>query len=299
MNRSALEEVLDQHQAVFQEGLGTLRGFEAHLDVEPGDSPRYCRAHTVPYAWREKVEEALQKLESEGILEPVQFSNWAAPIVPMLKSDGTSVRVCGDFCMTVNPISKLDRYPILKIEDLFAILKKGKTFTKLDLSQVYQQLVLDEESQINTHKGLYKYKRLPYGVSSAPGIFQRAMENLLQGIDGVAMYIDNILVTGATEEEHLKALGEVLSRLENAGLRAKKNKCRFMAPSVLYLGYWIDTKGLHPLADKVQAIERAPVPQNVTELKSFLGLLTYYGKFISNQATHLAPLYQLLQKDQP
>ena len=152
---------------------------------------------------------------------------------------------------------------------------------------------------INTHKGLFRYTRLPYGISSAPRIFQRVMESLLQGIPGVVVYIDDILITGATEQEHLQALEEVLSRLEKAGLRARKCKCRFMVPSVDYLGYRIDKEGLHPLPDKVKAIKEAPDPTSVTELKAYLGLLTYYSKFLPNLSTTLAPLYVLLQKDYP
>ena len=152
---------------------------------------------------------------------------------------------------------------------------------------------------INTHKGLFRYTRLPYGISSAPGIFQRVMENLLQGIPSVVVYIDDILITGATEQEHLQALEEVLSRLEKAGLRARKCKCRFMVPSIDYLGYRIDTEGLHPQPDKVKAIKEAPNPTCVTELKAYLGLLTYYSKFLPNLSTTLAPLYALLQKDYP
>ena len=102
------------------------------------------------------------------------------------------------------------------------------------------------------------------------------MENLLQGIPGVVVYIDDILVTGKTQEEHLAILERVLSRLESAGLRLKRNKCVFLAPSVIYLGYKIDAEGLHPVAEKVQAVTEAPRPTNVQELKSFLGLLTYY-----------------------
>ena len=124
--------------------------------------------------------------------------------------------------MTVNPVSKLNRYPIPKVEDLFATLEGGATFTKLDLSQAYLQLKLDPESRkyvvINTHKGLFRYTRLPYGISSAPGIFQKVMESLLQGIPHVAVYIDDILITGASESEHLQSLEEVLRRLERAGL---------------------------------------------------------------------------------
>ena len=162
----------------------------------------------------------------------------------VVKSDKKSVRICGDFKVTVNPVSKLYRYPIPKIEDLFAILDGGKVFTKLDLSQAYQQLNLDANSRkylvINTHKGLYCYNRLPYGISSAPGIFQRAMETLLQGIPYVTVYIDDILVTGETEEDHLQTLERVLERLAKAVLRARKGKCKFMVPSVDFLGYVID-----------------------------------------------------------
>ena len=123
------------------------------------------------------------------------------------------------------------------------------------------------------------------------------MEDLLRGIPSVAVYLDDILITGPSSEDHLKSLEEVVKRLANAGLRVKKHKCCFMAPSVSYLGYVIDSKGLHPLPDKVQAIQDAPTPRNVQELKSYLGLLTYYGKFIPNLATHLAPLYELLGKE--
>ena len=110
----------------------------------------------------------------------------------------------------MNPVSKLDRYPIPKVEVLFAALGGGKLFSKIDLTQAYQQLPLDDESKqyvvINTHKGLFRYTRLPFGISSAPGIFQRVIESVLQGIPGVITYLDNILVSGATEEEHLKTL---------------------------------------------------------------------------------------------
>ena len=104
---------------------------------------------------------------------------------------------------------------------------------------------------INMHRGLFKYTRLPYGVSSAPGIFQRFMENVLQGIPKVTVCIDDILITGTTDEEHLKTVAEVLRRLEKTGLRANMAKCKFLAPSVTYLGHRIDHSGLHPLAEKV------------------------------------------------
>ena len=220
----------------------------------------------------------------------------AAPIVPVLKSDKKSLRICGDFKMTVNSASKLDAYPIPRIEDLFARLSGGVCFSKLDLSQAYLQLELEEDSKqfvvINTHKGLFRYNRLPFGISSAPGIFQRTMESLLQNIPSVVVYLDDILIAGQSEEEHLRLLEEVL---ETAGLRLKREKCVLMSESVEYLGHTIDRHGLHPTKEKVQAVCEAPSPKNVSELKSYLGLLTYYSKFLPNLATLLAPLYQLLQ----
>ena len=221
----------------------------------------------------------------------------------MRKKDGKSLRICGDFRITINQASKLDRYPIPKIADLFAKLAGGQSFTKLDMSQAYQQLVLDKESRkyavINTHQGLFSYNRLPFGVSSAPGIFQRTMESLLGGMEGVVVYLDDVLVTEKTEVEHLVTLDEVLRRTEEAGLRLQKDKCVFLAPSVVYLGHRIDTQGLHPITDKVLAVQKAPSPCNVSELQSYLGLLSYYAKFLPNLSTHLAPLYKLLKNEKP
>ena len=135
---------------------------------------------------------------AEGTLELVEVAEWAAPIVSVLKPDKVNVRICGDFKQTVDPVSTLDKYPILKIEDLFSTLAGGKVFSKIDLSQAYQQLPLADEFKkyvvINTHKGLFRYTRLPFGISSAPGIFQRVMENILQGISNVTVYLNDILL---------------------------------------------------------------------------------------------------------
>ena len=175
---------------------------------------------------------------------------------------------------------RLEWYPLPKVEDLFSTLAGGITFTKLDLSQAYQQLVLDDDSKeivtINTYKGLFSYERLPFGVSSAPGIFQRTMETVLAGVPRVLVYLDDILVTGASQEEHMSNLKEVLSRLQEAGLHLRKDKCEFMISSVIYLGHIIDANGLHPAPDKLKAVRNAPAPHNVTQLKAYLvGLYRY------------------------
>jgi len=125
------------------------------------------------------------------------------------------------------------------------------------------------------------------------------MESLLQGISGVVVYLDDILITGRTVQEHLATLEEVLQRMETAGLRLKKSKCKFLVPSVTYLGHQIDAQGLHPVSDKVKAIQEAPEPWNVSALKSYLGLLSYYSRFLPNMSSTLAPLYKLLKKKEP
>lgn len=294
-----LDTLLSKHKAAFETGLGTLAGATVKIYVEPEAKPKYFKARPLPYALREKVETELTRLETEGIIEPVDFSEWAAPIVPIVKQD-KSLRICGDYKVTVNQVSKLDNYPIPKTEDLLAVLGGGDKFTKLDMSQAYQQLRLDENSKkyttINTHRGLYQYTRLPYGVSSAPGIFQRTMDNLLQGIPQVVVRVDDILVTGNDNATHLQNLETVLERLENAGLRLRQDKCVFMAPEVVYLGYKIDRNGIHPVADKVLAIKNAPTPTNQTQLRAFLGMLNYYHKFLPNVSSVLEPLHVLLRK---
>ena len=142
----------------------------------------------------------MNRLVAEGTLKPVEVAEWAASIVSVLKPDKVNVRICGDFKQTVNPVSTLDKYPIPKIEDLFSTLAGGKVFSKIDLSQAYQQLPLADESKkyviINTHKDLFRYTRLLFGrISSVPGIFQRVMENILQGISNVIVYSDDIFLS--------------------------------------------------------------------------------------------------------
>ena len=158
-NNPQLQRVLEEHNEVFSNELGTLTGTKAKIYVDPEATPNFMKARPVPYALKAKVETELDRLQSEGILSPVEFSEWAAPIVPIVKQDGT-VRICGDYKCTVNQVSKLDNYPIPKTEDLLATLGGGNRFTKLDMSQAYQQLELEEGSKtfttINTHKGLYQ-----------------------------------------------------------------------------------------------------------------------------------------------
>jgi len=168
--------VLNQYSKVFKSGVGTLKDFKAHIFIDPVVPPKFCKACSVPYAMRPLAKTQLDKLVQEGILTPVQHADWAALILPVMKADKQSVRICGDFKQTVNKASPLDKYPILKIYDLFLQLAGGQKFTKLDMSQAYQQICLDDDSKkyvvINTSKCLFQYNHLPFSISSAPEIFQ-------------------------------------------------------------------------------------------------------------------------------
>lgn len=153
---SVVDEMLHEFAELFQPELGTIKGVQAQLEVQDDAVPRFHRSRSVPYALRGAIE---QDLEQSGIIEKVRYSDWAAPIVPVPKGDG-GIRLCGDYKVTVNPVLKVDKYPLSTPEDLFATLAGGEAFTKLDLSQAYQQIELTPESRryvtVNTHKGLYQ-----------------------------------------------------------------------------------------------------------------------------------------------
>ena len=161
-----------------------------------------------------------------------------------------SDRLCGDFKVTVNPGLVVDTYLLPTIDDLQEKMNGGKFFSKLDLSKAYSQIPLHEESKqyttLTTHKGLYSYNRLPFGVSSAAAIFQRTMDQIFHDLPQIPCYQDDILVTGKDQSDHLANLEQVLKRLEEHGLTVQREKCAFMQSSLKYLGHLIDPEGIHP-----------------------------------------------------
>ncbi|KAL9950577.1 hypothetical protein ACROYT_G043093 [Oculina patagonica] len=295
---SDLDNVLTRHQSVFKDELGTMQGVKAKLFVKSESKPKFFKPRPVPYALKGAIEQELDRLESMGVIEKVRYSEWAAPIVPVVKPDN-SIRVCGDYKVTVNSVLEVDQHPLPNPEELFVTLSGGEKYSKLDLSRAYQQILLDDDSReyvtINTHKGLYRPTRLPFGVSSASAIFQSKIEQVLQGIPMVVCRVDDILISGKNDQDHLDHLNEVLERLGSAGLRLKLSKCKFMQPTVEYLGYRIDAQGIHAIEKKVEAIREAPAPENQHQLRSFLGMINYYSKFISNYSTITHPLNELLK----
>ena len=294
------QPLLDKYSEVFKDELGTLKFMKVQLQVHSQVTPKFCKPRPVPFALKEALERELLRLQQLGILQKVNHSAWAAPVVVVPKGDGC-IRVCGDYKVTVNPVLVVDKYPLPKPDDLMAQLAGGQKFSKLDLSQTYQHILLDDDSQkfvtINTHLGLFQYTRVPFGIASAPALFQKTMDTLLQGVPNTLCYLDDILITGKTDAEHLQNLEEVLKRLQHHWLRVKPTKCRFMQSSIEYLGHCIDASGVHPTSQKVEAILNAPVPQNSQQLRSFLGLLHYYGKFLPNLSSLLHPLNRLLKSN--
>lgn len=196
---------------------------------------------------------------------------------------------------------KVDKYPLPKIEDIFANLSGGQKFSKIDLRQAYHQMELDDTSKsllvINTHKGLFRYNRLAFGVASAPAIWQRAIDQVLQSVPFTQCLLDDIIVSGRSDDEHLKNLDSVLQRLSTYNLKVNLDKCEFFQSKISYCGHQIDEQGLHKSPEKIIAVTEAPRPETVTQLKAFLGLANYYHRFVSNWSTIAAPLHDLLKAD--
>lgn len=296
-----IQFLVDKFKFVFESGLGKFTKGVISIKLKTDNvTPKFFRARPLPFAMREKVEVELYRLINLGVLEPVDYSPWGTPIVPVLKKDG-SVRICGDFKVTLNPYIEIDQYPLPRIEELFVTLQGGQEFTKLDLANAYTQVCLDEKSKdlvtISTHKGLFRYTRAPFGIACIPAKFQKMMESLLSGLPGVIIFQDDILITGKDRTEHIGRLKQVLIRLEEAGLKISLNKCEFFKSKVSYLGFIIDKHGLHTCENKISAIKNAPIPRNITQLKSFLGLINYYGRFVANLTNILYPLYSLLKNE--
>lgn len=284
---------------IFSDKLGRFKKFKVNLVLKENAKPVFMKARAMPFALRDKVDKEIDRLVELGVLKSVDHSEYASPIVPVLKRDG-SVRLCVDYSVSINKQLVVDKYPLPTINELFAKLHGGQHFTKLDLSMAYNQLVLNEASQkytcINTHRGLFAYTRLVFGLAPAPAIFQRVMEGLLAGINGVLCLLDDVLITAGTRSEHMARLHQVLQRIQDAGLVLKKDKCEFFKEEISYLGYIINKDGLKKSPEKIKAIAQAPIPSNVTQLQSFLGLINYYRCFVADASTVLSPLYELLKK---
>ncbi|XP_017469325.1 PREDICTED: uncharacterized protein K02A2.6-like [Rhagoletis zephyria] len=249
-HQDIVEHIKTKYSEVFEEGLGAYTVNKVKLSLVEEVKPIFCKPRPVPQAWRDKIEKQITDLVNKGVLVQVDNSDWGTPLVPVVKPNG-DLRICGDYKSTINKYLSDVRYPLPRIDELFASMQ-GQLFSKLDLSNAYNQLVLDEASQMlcawSTHVGIFKMTRLPFGVKPAAAIFQKTIENILRGIPNVVNYLDDIVITGSDFSDHVKTIETVLTKLRAVGLRLNANR-----------------NGLTKNKDRVKSVVDAPVPQNVSE----------------------------------
>ena len=279
--------------------LGCATAVKHSIDTG-GHPPIKQQPYRSPVIYREKISQMIDKMRADGIIQP-SHSPWASPIVIVPKKDG-SLRFCVDY-RRLNAVTRKDVYPLPRIEDILASLGEAKRFTSLDLASGYWQIELDEsareKSAFTTHRGLYEFTRMPFGLCNAPATFQRVMQQVLAGVewDSVFSFIDDLLVASKTFSEHLNHLREVLQRLRAANLRLKTRKCSLLREETTYLGHVISTKGIKPDPAKTRQVENYPHPTDATKVRQFVGLASFYRRFIPNFATVAAPLHYLTKKN--
>ncbi|GAB0088957.1 Zinc finger, CCHC-type [Sergentomyia squamirostris] len=277
-----------------------IREFEAHIHMKEGVTPIFFKSRNIPLSSKPKVVRALDRLCEDDVMESVRHSDWASPIVPVPKGED-EVRICADFKVTINKHIEKEHYPLPQIDELLAKVGSGKKFCIVDCMGAFQQILVNEASRkyltVNTIKGLFRFKRLCFGVSVAPSIFQNIMDQILAGIEGVVCYLDDLLIYGDNDEHVKKILWEVLGRMNHYNVKINVAKCKFFVDTLKFLGHIISAEGIKPNPEKLTALMDAPQPKNLKQLQAFLGLVNYYGKFIRDLASELRPLYDLLKQE--
>nr|XP_033936287.1 uncharacterized protein K02A2.6-like [Pseudochaenichthys georgianus] len=284
-----------------EQEFGLLKTQPVKIALKDNNQPyAVCTARRVPIPLLGAVKEELEKMEANDIIEAVTDpTEWCAPMVPVQKKSGKT-RICVDL-KKLNKAVKRERFILPTSEGMIAQLRGSTVFSSLDAVSRFWQIPLDKDSQrlttFITPYGRYCFKHLPFGISSAPEIFQRKMVETLEGLDGVAVYMDDIIIHGSNTSEHDERLQKVLDRLESAGLKLNNEKCVLRKEELHFLGQVINKDGVRPDPAKVSAVSKLEPPENVQELKRALGMINYLGKYIPDLATVGQPLYALLKAD--
>lgn len=281
------------------QGLGCVsRSYK--MELQPGTVPVVQPARRIPHALRRPVQEELERLVKAGILKKADGpTDWVSPIVIARKKSG-QLRLCLD-PRSINKYLKREHYQLPKREDIQAELAGARFFSTLDANSGFHQIPLDESTAkictMGTPFGRYHYLRLPFGIASAPEVFQKTMTDIFEGLAGVRVYIDDILVWGRTRKEHDERLRSVLKRAEQQHLTFNLGKCKFAKEEVEYLGDVISSNGIRPSSRLIESVLRFPPPRDKKDLHRFLGLINYFGKYIPDLASKTQLLRTLLRDE--
>ncbi|KAL5494291.1 hypothetical protein EMCRGX_G015592 [Ephydatia muelleri] len=298
--RAELEALLQKYADAFSDTPGKTHLVEHYIETEQ-TRPVKVPPYRIPHAYRKLFEGELQEMLKHKIIEP-STSEWAAPILPIKKKDGTW-RFCVDF-RRLNSLSRLDAYPMPRVDELIDRLGQERFISTIDLTRGYWQIPIAtkdrEKTAFTTPYGLFHFMVLPFGLNGAPACFQRLMDRILKGCeDFAAAYLDDVVIYSISWQEHLRQLEEVLSRIRRAGLTIKASKCQMGMEECLYLGHTVGSGVVRPEVDKLEAVRLFPVPKTKRQVRTFLGLTGYYRKFIPDYASISAALSDLTKKSAP
>ena len=271
-----------------------------HDIILTNKKPIRVRPYGIPYAQREIMRKELDEMETLGIIERSN-SDFSAPVVLVRKRDG-GTRFCVDF-RKLNAVTVYDAEPIPDQEELFSKLNRANYMSKLDLTKGYWQIGLRQECKkltaFTTPWGLYHFNYLPFGLSTAPATFARLMRYVLEGLDNVVSFFDDICVYSETFEQHVQTLDKVFCRLSEAGLTVKPEKLELGFEKISFLGHMVGKGIITPEKSKIEKILNISVPRTKKQVRALIGLISYYAKFIPNFSTIKAVLTDLLKKGKP
>lgn len=291
-----LENLVADMKATIGSGLGRTNLIKHCIDTGNNVPVNQRQYPFSPHIMKELEAEIDEMLEND-VIEP-SYSSWRSPVLLVKKSSGKN-RLCLD-SRQLNRLTKKDSYPLPRVTTILDNLKNAQFLSTLDLKSAFWQIPLDEASKEKTAfgvagKGLFQFKVMPFGLSNASQTQQRLMDKLFPPEDEgkIFTYLDDIVVCNRTFEDHITSLTKVKEQLQKAGLTINIDKCQFARSSLKYLGYIVDKEGLRTDPDKVMAIINYPKPSTYTELKRFLGLASWYRRFVENFAMVAAPLHDL------